>query len=552
MFGIYFFAYKTVTDEIVKYLKLNPNENHEAFKGALYLIGMNRRHRLMLKPDWDTIHKLWSAFFKTQLSEKHSVIRLMESITDGIHNEFQTITTEIDVNESIAEMGAKLIVNKSKLPPNYLEIGAEKLKIRNEHNKKVYYSLIEEILNYSQSSGLHWRYHLLCSMLINDLMHPVSKYPPEVTRIFVKNLINDSIEERAFALKVCNTILKQQKRKHPKIEIDPFKMTNTVRKEKGVLTPGIREDNKFIWYDSKNFPKSQEQWDEPHYLFKTNGFFGWTNKVEVYAPSAQQPKLDRSYNELSEHEKAFYDFFNDSKNVDKLIEFWSLEEKKGREKFQRSRFWFFKQIFDIFGDIFLDTLIPHVEKLILKKESESSHRCAAELLAAFMRGAKHWNYEKTKGMYEKVTPLIKLALNNITSESDGIWGTAFATAAENIDPKKQYFLHETLLDNPIRETTSFTDCSRLYCLQGAFNQHVWRMGETAHRLLNYLGPFLNHSFQNVRDRIGSTLINIFENDLNFETLKRTNYSPKLEDFLAVKKDELMLLKTVENVNHGEL
>lgn len=77
------------------------------------------------------------------------------------------------------------------------------------------------------------------------------------------------------------------------------------------------------------------------------------------------------------------------------------------------------------------------------------------------------------------------------------------------------------------------------------------MGSVAHRLLNYLDPFLNHPFQNVRDRIGSTLINIFENDMNFETLKSSDYSPHLEKFLASKHNELMLLKNEENVNHGK-
>lgn len=551
MFGTYFFAYRSVTDDIVKFLQLDPNEHHEAFKGALYLIGTNRRHRLMLRNDWETIQKLWTAFFKTQLSEKHSIVRLMESITEGIHNEFQTIATEIEISDEVALLGADLMVNKSILPANYLEMGASRLKERNEQNCRLYYSLIDEILEFSKRSSLHWRYHLLCSTLINDLMHPVSKYPPQVTEIFVKNLIHDSIEERAFALRICNTVLKQQKRHHVKIEIDPFKMTGTVRKPHEILKPGIREDNKWLWYDNKKLPTNQAQWDEPKYIYKTNGFFGWTTKVEVYAPNAQQPKIDRAYDELNNHEKAFFDFFTDSKNVDKLIEYWSLEEKKGKEKFQRSRFWFLKQMFDFFGDAFLDPLIKHLEALILNKKNESSHRCAAELMAAMMRGAKHWNYEKTKGMYDKLIPLIKLALNNITSESDGIWGCGFATAAEGIDPNKQYFLHETLLENPINEMKSFTDCSRLYCLQGAYNQHVWRMGSVAHRLLNYLDPFLNHPFQNVRDRIGSTLINIFENDMNFETLKSSDYSPHLEKFLASKHNELMLLKNEENVNHGK-
>lgn len=93
------------------------------------------------------------------------------------------------------------------------------------------------------------------------------------------------------------------------------------------------------------------------------------------------------------------------------------------------------------------------------------------------------------------------------------------------------------MENPLRESTSFIDCSRIYCLQGPFNQHVWRMNTVCHRLLgnftttpivlssdfkkikysfaDYLKPYLNHSFQNVRERLGSILINIFEADLKF-------------------------------------
>lgn len=39
------------------------------------------------------------------------------------------------------------------------------------------------------------------------------------------------------------------------------------------------------------------------------------------------------------------------------------------------------------------------------------------------------------------------------------------------------------MEDPLRESSSFEDCSRIYCLQGPFNQHVWRMTSVAHRLL---------------------------------------------------------------------
>ena len=551
MFSTYAFSYQTVVDEIVKYLKLNPNEHHEEFKGALYLIGTNRRHRLILRPDWENVEKLWIALLKTQLSEKLSVLRLMDSITDGINNEFQTIATHIKVSDKIAQMGADMMVDKSELPEDFIRLGAAQLEARNNFNHQKFLSIISEILRYVHENSLHWRYQILAGTMINDLMHPFSEYPPEVTQTFTQNLISESIEERSMALKIVNNVLRQQKREHVKIAIDPFKIA-------GVPTPteklkfGIREDNKWLQYDVSKLPKSQAEWDEPRYMYKINGFFGWTPIVETYAPSAQQPKLDRSVNEFTDHEKYLYAFFTQKANVDKLIGFWSLEEKKGKEKFNRSRFLLVKSLFDLFGDAFLDHFVDHLPALVENKTNESSHRCAAELIAGILRGAKHWDYEKTSKMYAKIVPLIRLALNNITNETDGFWGTSFATAAEGIDPIKQHFLHEVLLEDPIKEEKSFIDCSRLYCLQGAFNQHVWRMGSVAHRLLAYLRPFLNHPFQNVRERIGSTLINIFENDLCFPGAEQTNFSPRIADLIQSRAEEFALLRVQDNINHGKI
>lgn len=62
----------------------------------------------------------------------------------------------------------------------------------------------------------------------------------------------------------------------------------------------------------------------------------------VYAPPSQQPPLDRKREELSEEERALYDFFICPENVDKLVSFLSLEENKERDSFNTRRFWMIK------------------------------------------------------------------------------------------------------------------------------------------------------------------------------------------------------------------
>lgn len=68
-------------------------------------------------------------------------------------------------------------------------------------------------------------------------------------------------------------------------------------------------------------------------------------------------------------------------------------------------------------------------------------------------------------------------------------------------------------------------------------------------------PFLNHSFQNVRERIGSLLINIFEADLTFPGGNEPE-CPRIKHFMAeviskiqiLNKDNLTLMASSDTSN----
>ena len=96
--------------------------------------------------------------------------------------------------------------------------------------------------------------------------------------------------------------------------------------------------------------------------------------MSIYAPSDQQPRLDRSREELNDVEKEIHDFFMDSSNVDKLVGFLSLEEHKGKDRFDARRFALFKGLFRNHGDTFLGNFRPHLERLV-EDTKESSQRC---------------------------------------------------------------------------------------------------------------------------------------------------------------------------------
>ena len=122
-------------------------------------------------------------------------------------------------------------------------------------------------------------------------------------------------------------------------------------------------------------------------------FFLTSRTMTVYAPVEQQPKLGRRRDELTEAEQIIYDHFSDPKFVEQLIKFLSLEDRKGKDKFNPRRFCLFKGLFRNFDDAFLPVLQPHLERLV-SDSHESTQRCVAEIIAGLIRGSKHWTFEK--------------------------------------------------------------------------------------------------------------------------------------------------------------
>lgn len=62
--------------------------------------------------------------------------------------------------------------------------------------------------------------------------------------------------------------------------------------------------------------------------------------------------------------------------------------------------------------------------------------------------------------------------------------------------------------------------------------------------IEYLRPYLNHSFKNVRERLGSILINIFEADLKFVDAPEPE-CPRIKDIISEVVQKIQILKTDE-------
>ncbi|XP_059471936.1 proteasome activator complex subunit 4-like [Neocloeon triangulifer] len=548
------FSYRLLVPQIIDYLKLDSNKFHEQFKGALYVLLGPKQNPLVSKHSWELLSDLWFVLVTAKPSEKNSVIRLMEKLVESVHKNFPTITIQLEVPQKCADTGRALW---SSLPipdqpiPTETELELGKMTLDNlcRNKQEKYTNLVNKLLDAIESGNLHWRYNDMAVSFLRDLVHPDVPFPSRAVKFFLKTLIHDTIHLRKLAIASMVFILQQQKRDHVKVLVDPTSyqegsgltiLQSEDEAKQVAVKPGDREDNAWLQYNYQSRPLTTEQWQMTRYQHRPYlGYYCWPKKVEVYASYSKQPCLDRPVEEMDEAEADVFKFFHNQANIDKLIEYLSLEEKKGRDKFNSKRYILFKNLFRNHGDAHLNLFLPHLKRLVADK-NESSQRCAAEIIAGLIKGAKHWPFDKIESLWRELCPIIRCALSNMTVETVGDWGICFATAAESRDPNQQHWLLEVLMEEPLREEAAFKDCGRLYALQGALNQHEWRIPELLHRLLHYVKPFLTHSFQNVRERLGSVLTNIFNLDIALSDQNLTK-SPRIDDFISEVLPRLQIL-----------
>lgn len=132
----------------------------------------------------------------------------------------------------------------------------------------------------------------------------------------------------------------QNKPKYKKITIDPYEFGGEVGTE---LYPGIRPDNQWLLYNSKTLPKTESEWDRPRYVHNQyTGFYAWPKQLEIFAAASEQATAAKRMNALTDQEQEIFNFFSNPTNVDTLIKYFSMEERKGKDIFNAYRFLLFK------------------------------------------------------------------------------------------------------------------------------------------------------------------------------------------------------------------
>ncbi|XP_059053279.1 proteasome activator complex subunit 4-like [Achroia grisella] len=555
-------------------------EGHARHKGVLCVLLGPRAGPLAAKHDWEVVRVLWPAILNAPLSEKPSIVRLEQLFIECLHRHFPAVNTRLTMSQAAIDSAKRLLTDAQLADPVFTEqlAGAVDRELANSNKtEKLYLELINELVDIAEAPNVVWRRLELVMHMLSFCPSIQIEYPTKAVKLMVNSLLHDNITVRRIAQRLVYYTLKQVKRPLKKILVDPYEVAGVPRPEKHV--PGYRKDLEWVMWSEDRIPNNEEDWDRPWLKNSKHGFYSWPNKLEVTAPSSEQVRVfDLPLEETTETERFIMQFFNDDANIEKLVSFLTVEEKKGKDKFSGLRFSMFKMLFSHFGPSVTKKLVGAALERASSSQ-EAPQRFAAEIAAAALRAPRHWPFAPATALYEDVVRILTTGLTSVTVETMEDWATCVAMGVDRMDPLRGAAVVRGLLSlcapaapvapatpaapaapeapedceaagpaapassaAPADTDTSFVICARLYALQSAIATLNWRVAPLASELLNRLqaANFTQHPYQNVREIVGSMLMTIFDLEVVFPGGKECS-APRLHDFLAAVKPRLAAL-----------
>ena len=75
-------------------------------------------------------------------------------------------------------------------------------------------------------------------------------------------------------------------------------------------------------------------------------------------------------------------------------------------------------------------------------------------MTGLIRGSKHWNFKMMQELWDWLGPLIRSALDRVSSETRPDWIDAFGECSKARDPNRIHQLLEILMEDPVGSKSS--------------------------------------------------------------------------------------------------
>lgn len=351
----------------------------------------------------------------------------------------------------------------------------------------------------------------------------------------------------------------------PVKQIRRVRMLDIVRQKTGLTDPsdvylnrprpGYRLDNQWHLFDpnyidtttSEASESERSKWNESAFMEKSYwGYYCWPNEMNItqskrdwyVSESGAWSSSEFASSEISYQRsmKPIVDRFRyDAEFVKKLIRLSIIEEAKGDEKFDKKRFYLFKALFRNFGcPEIVHSLFEHLETLITDKDTnthECSHKLAAEIVSALIRGSKSWPLERLKPLWQRLRPLLDKLIDNISTDNVKLWYNCFSNSFEDQDPRRLVFyinfftqltlrmFSSTSLSPSLSSSSSpsspssssdvqqqqISSIQQASCLQflSALNQFEWKIPKFWNGVVDLLMSNMSHPYKSIREKNSS-------------------------------------------------
>lgn len=352
------------------------------------------------------------------------------------------------------------------------------------------------LVDHAASLRAHWRYEMMIAGLLEVILRFAPQQEVAVLQYWLQLLAHENLFMRSLGATAASMLLVRSKTSAPRRAID-----KPVRTTVALGTLGMRPDTAELAFRMNPAQRAQTgaDMDKQAYVDKNfTGWGGWPLKPQAYVPFAERPPRTPSA-----FDSALLAAFSDAAHTTTVASYFAQEAHDGSAGF------FTGGVADLFkglartGPAMLALLRPKIEELCASADKPAHQRGAAEMLAGFVRGSKHWSGQETQDLWAWLVPLLRRTWAAVGNECLAQWRGAVHYFVYDRDARRLYPLMDLLLEDTLCDDTQtpFAQARLLNFLTSAFMQLSWRGAEIARMLLVRLAPHLGHAYKLVRERV---------------------------------------------------
>jgi len=502
-------------------------DKHQQIKGALHILAHGTVSKA-LNANWSYLKLYMETIPKLHSTEKQTIQVLVSKAFGSLRQAFRTRSLELTIPDRCFDVAQLLCPSISDLADHFKGIGVTELAAANASRNANFDSLIDSLVGTLNEAKVGWKCGLLLSSSLFALLRDDRDVPVSIAQFYLRNLADDLINVRSMASRAVSIILAIAKKRPLKSRLlcgpsyaEPQFLgadadgpsAADAAAAAAAPAPGNRVDNTSHTFqsDAAARPQTKEAVESTIYVDKNYiGWNSWPVDMQTYLPKGQQPA-----HASTEIDTLCEEFFGDAEFVRKWVDFAAQAKSDGSAPpFHDPRAEVFKGIAKNFGGKALKFFQPEVERLLVEDpadgagEHASKLRCAAEMVAGLVRGAKHWSYNETEELWAWVIPVLRKVLPTLSNLSIGDWSAAIRFCVYDRDPRRFYPLTDLLFELKLtmdENDTSFSQFRRLLFLHTPLEELSWRGVQPALQLLTGLKDYLGHPYKLVREKISRCL-----------------------------------------------